>query len=116
MQGIPSPLDCALVFANALLVSASSATPPQLYSPSYAGHVRPEAVLPDRALCLPTFSHCWIVNKLLSVTSRLSIIFSLSLSLSLSLFSSSSSFRSRHRQWPQLQRCGGGCGNAGWEH
>jgi hypothetical protein len=25
--------------------------------------VRPEAVLPDRALCLPTFSHFWIVNK-----------------------------------------------------
>jgi len=25
--------------------------------------VRPEAVLPDRALCLPTFSHFLIVNK-----------------------------------------------------
>ena len=25
--------------------------------------VRPEAVLPDRALCLPTFSHFFIVNK-----------------------------------------------------
>ena len=24
---------------------------------------RPEAVLPDRALCLPTFSHFLIVNK-----------------------------------------------------
>ncbi len=34
--------------------------------------VRPEAVLPDRALCLPTFSHFLIVNKT-----------SLSLSLSL---------------------------------
>ena len=79
MQGIPSPLDCALVFANALLVSASSATPPQLYSPSYAGHVRPEAVLPDRALCLPTFSHLLIVNKT-SLSLSLSLSFSLSLS------------------------------------
>ena len=25
--------------------------------------VRPEAVLPDRALCLPTFSHLLIVDK-----------------------------------------------------
>jgi hypothetical protein len=25
--------------------------------------VRPEAVLPDRALCLPTFCHFLIVNK-----------------------------------------------------
>jgi hypothetical protein len=25
--------------------------------------VRPEAVLPDMALCLPTFSHSLIVNK-----------------------------------------------------
>jgi hypothetical protein len=33
------------------------------YSPSHAGDVRPEAVLPDRALCLPTFSHFLIVNK-----------------------------------------------------
>ena len=34
--------------------------------PSYAGPVRPvrpEAVLPDRALYLPTFSHFLIVNK-----------------------------------------------------
>ena len=31
--------------------------------------VRPEAVLPDRALCLPTFSHFLIVNKLLSLPS-----------------------------------------------
>ena len=29
--------------------------------------VRPEVVLPDRALCLPTFSHFLIVNKLLSL-------------------------------------------------
>ena len=33
------------------------------YSPSYAGSVRPEAVLPDRAFYLPTFSHFLIVNK-----------------------------------------------------
>jgi hypothetical protein len=39
---------------------------------------RPEAVLPDRALCLATFSHFLIVNK----TSLFSL-FSLSLSLSL---------------------------------
>ena len=32
-------------------------------SPSYVGPVRPEAVLPDRALCLPTFIHFLIVNK-----------------------------------------------------
>jgi hypothetical protein len=30
--------------------------------------VCPEAVLPDRALCLPTFSHFLIVNKLLSLS------------------------------------------------
>jgi hypothetical protein len=36
--------------------------------------VRPEAVLPEKALCLPTFSHFLMVNKT-----------SLSLSLSLSL-------------------------------
>ena len=34
--------------------------------------VRPEAVLPDRALCLPTFSHFSIVNKLLSLSLSLS--------------------------------------------
>jgi hypothetical protein len=33
-----------------------------LYSPSYA------AVLPDKALYLPTFSHLLIVNKLLSLS------------------------------------------------
>ncbi len=38
--------------------------------------VRPEAVLPDRALCLPTFSHFLIVNK-----TNLSLL-SISLSLS----------------------------------
>jgi len=47
------------------------------YSPSMLERVRPGAVLPDRALCLPTFSHFLIVNKT-----------SLSLSLSLSLWSS----------------------------
>ena len=30
--------------------------------------VRPEAVLPDKALCLPTFSHFLIVNKFLSLS------------------------------------------------
>jgi len=38
-----------------------------MYSPSYAGPVRPEAVLPDRALCLPTFSHFSMSIKLLSL-------------------------------------------------
>ena len=46
------------------------------YSPSMLEPVRPEAVSPDRALCLLTFSHFVIVNKT-----------SLSLSLSLSLLS-----------------------------
>jgi hypothetical protein len=32
---------------------------------------RPEAVLPDRALYLPTFSHFLIVNKLLSISPSL---------------------------------------------
>jgi hypothetical protein len=44
------------------------------YSPSMLEPMRPGAVSPDRALCLPTFSHCMIVNQ----TSR-----SLSLSVSL---------------------------------
>ena len=30
--------------------------------------VRAEAVLPDRTLCLPTFSHFLIVNKTLSLS------------------------------------------------
>jgi hypothetical protein len=47
------------------------------YSPSMLEPVRPGAVSPDRALCLPTLSHFLIVNKW---------NFSLSLSLSLSLF------------------------------
>jgi len=33
------------------------------YSPSILEPVRPGAVSPDRALCLPTFSHFVIVNK-----------------------------------------------------
>ena len=33
------------------------------YSPSMLEPVRPGAVSPDRALCLPTFSHFVIVNK-----------------------------------------------------
>ena len=33
------------------------------YSPSMLEPVRPGAVSPDRALCLPTFSHFLIVNK-----------------------------------------------------
>jgi hypothetical protein len=37
------------------------------YSPSMLEPVRPGAVSPDRALCLPTFSHLVIVNKLLSL-------------------------------------------------
>ncbi len=57
--------------------------------PSYAGPVRPvrpEAVLPDRALYLPTFSHFLIVNKTaLSLSRSLSLSLSLFLSLSLSL-------------------------------
>ena len=35
------------------------------------GRECPEAVLPDRALSLPTFSHMLIVNKLLSQESPL---------------------------------------------
>jgi hypothetical protein len=46
--------------------------------------MRPEAVLPDRALCLPTFSHSLIVNKA-----------SLSLSLSLSVY--------RDLFWPEYE-------------
>jgi len=33
------------------------------YSPSMLEPVRPGAVSPDRAMCLPTFSHFVIVNK-----------------------------------------------------
>ena len=35
--------------------------------------VRPEAVLPDRALYLPTFTHLLIVNKLLSLSLQTSV-------------------------------------------
>ena len=38
------------------------------YSQSLLEPVRPGAVLPDRALYLPTFSHLLIVNKLLSLS------------------------------------------------
>ena len=34
---------------------------------------RPEAVSPDRALCLPTLSHFLIVNKLLPLSPSLSL-------------------------------------------
>jgi hypothetical protein len=44
------------------------------YSPSILEPVRPGAVSPDRALCLPTFSHFVIVNK-----TSLYLSFSLSL-------------------------------------
>ena len=50
------------------------------YSPSMLEPVRPEAVLPDRALCLPTFSHLLIVNP---TSLSLSLCTSHSLSLSL---------------------------------
>jgi hypothetical protein len=56
------------------------------YSPSHAGPVHPEAVLLERALYLPTFSHFLIVNKIsLSLSLALSLPLSLSLSFSLSL-------------------------------
>jgi hypothetical protein len=48
------------------------------YWPSMLEPVRPGAVLPDRALCLPTFSHFLIVNK---TSLSLSLYLSLSLSL-----------------------------------
>ena len=51
------------------------------YSPPMLEPVRPGAVSPDRALCLPTFSHILVVNK-----TSLSFSLSFSLSLSLSLF------------------------------
>ena len=47
--------------------------------------VRPEAVLPDRALCLTTFSHFWLSINLLSHSLTLSLSL-VSLSRSLSLF------------------------------
>jgi hypothetical protein len=52
------------------LSSLSLSHPPSLsrrvgveYSPSMLEPVRPEAVSPDRVLCLTTFSHFLIVNK-----------------------------------------------------
>ena len=45
----------------------------RVYSPpSMLEPVHPEAVLPDRALYLPTFSHFLIVNKSLSLSLSLS--------------------------------------------
>ena len=44
------------------------------YSPSMLEPVHPGAVLPDRALCLPTFTHFLIVNKTsLSLSRSLSV-------------------------------------------
>jgi hypothetical protein len=37
------------------------------------GPESPEAVSPDRALCLPIFSHLLIVNKLISLSLSLSL-------------------------------------------
>ncbi len=48
------------------------------------GPKRPEAVLPDRVLYLPTLSHFLIANNPLSLALSLSPSLSLSLSLSLS--------------------------------
>ncbi len=50
------------------------------------GRECPEAVLPDRALYLPTFSHFLIVNNILSLFLSRSLSLSLSLSLSRSQF------------------------------
>ena len=56
------------------------------YSPSMLEPVRPGAVSPNRALCLPTFNHFVIVNKTsLSLSLSLSLCLSLSLVRSLSL-------------------------------
>jgi hypothetical protein len=46
---------------------------------SFANFRRPEAVLPGRALCLPTFSHFLIVNEISFSLSPLSLSLSLSL-------------------------------------
>jgi hypothetical protein len=88
----PSPLgSLSLSLSPSLLLSLSPCVP-SLFSLSVLSlffricqvlePVRAEAVLPDRALCLPTFSHFLIVNK---TSLSLSLSFSLSLSLSLSL-------------------------------
>ena len=53
------------------------------YSPSMLEPVRPGAVSPDRALCLPTFSHFVIVNK---NSLSLSLFLSLSPSPCLSIY------------------------------
>jgi hypothetical protein len=49
------------------------------YSPSTLEPVRPGAVSPDRALCLPTFSHFVIVNKTSLSLSPLSLSLALPL-------------------------------------
>jgi hypothetical protein len=64
------------------------------YSPSMLEPVCPGAVSPDRALCLPTFSHFLIVNKT-------SLSLALSLPLSLSLFSSDCDLQ-LHRRLAQM--------------
>ena len=71
-----------------LSASASLSLPPCLP----LSLVRPEAVLPDRALCLPTLSHFLIVNKT-------GLALSLSLFLSLSLVESVGFVKSTDRTW-----------------
>ena len=67
--------DCCL----SPLVSAKACHKCQMESRGYStrchmlGRERPEAVLPDRALYLPTFSHLLIVNKLLSLSISLAL-------------------------------------------
>jgi len=48
--------------------------PPNPRADALDGPVRQEAVLPDRAVCLPTFSHFVIVNKT-SLSLSLSVLF-----------------------------------------
>ena len=54
------PLDPHLLLGRHFLL-------PPRHPPPMLGPERPEAVLPDRALYLPIFSHLLIVNKLLSL-------------------------------------------------
>jgi len=51
-------LPCLLPLLPLLLLLLLYSTRRHMLEP-----VRPEAVFPDRALCLPTFSHFLIVNK-----------------------------------------------------
>jgi hypothetical protein len=71
LNSLPSPSLAPFLpsFLRALRVSPG---PPPMLEPE-----RPAAVSPGRVLCLPTFNHFLIVNKLLS----LSLSFSLSLSV-----------------------------------